>query len=64
MRQGRFSRTIATLYGNYTEDWVGKRVTLYATKTHSPAGETDCIRVRPVTPKAGTKEPLTTLDAG
>ena len=44
------SRVIATLYGNFTEDWVGKKLTMYPTKTHSPAGETDCIRIRPSIP--------------
>lgn len=43
-------RTIAALYGNETENWIGKRITLYPTTT-SMAGETvDCIRVRPSVP--------------
>lgn len=44
-------KIIASMYGNKTEDWAGKRVTLYATTT-SAGGETvDCIRVRPTQPK-------------
>jgi len=44
------SRTIAGMYGPKTEDWVGKRIALYATMTNSPDGEVECIRVRPVSP--------------
>ena len=44
-------KTIAALYGNDTEAWVGKRVTLYPTTT-SMGGETmECIRIRPSAPK-------------
>lgn len=40
-------KTIAGMYGNRTEAWVGKRITLYPTTT-SVGGETvECIRVRP-----------------
>jgi hypothetical protein len=49
------AKTIATLYGNDTEKWLGKRVTLYVTTT-SIGGETmDCIRVRPTVAIGATK---------
>ena len=44
-------KTVAKLYGNYTEKWIGRQVTLYPTTTEM-AGETvECIRVRPQMPK-------------
>lgn len=44
------AKTIATLYGNYVEKWIGKWITLYPTTTEM-AGETcEAIRVRPVAP--------------
>jgi hypothetical protein len=44
--------TIAGMYGPQTEDWVGKRVTLYATQCSSKGGQmVDCVRVRPAIPK-------------
>lgn len=43
-------KVIAKLYGNDTDEWRGKRVTLYPTTTEM-AGETvECIRVRPRAP--------------
>jgi hypothetical protein len=45
------SKTVATLYGNQTEEWIGKKITLYATTTTAgDQGVVDCIRVRPVMP--------------
>jgi hypothetical protein len=44
-------KTIAALYGNDTDGWRGKKVTLYPTTT-SMGGETvECIRIRPGQPK-------------
>lgn len=41
------SKTIAKLYGNYIEDWMGKKITLFASTTRL-AGETvECLRIRP-----------------
>lgn len=42
-------KTIAALYGNHVENWVGKRITLYKSSTRNPdgSGDVDCIRVRP-----------------
>lgn len=46
-------KTIATMYGNHVEVWVGKRITLYKSSTRNPNGEGDveCIRVRPKIPE-------------
>lgn len=53
-------KTIAKLYGNDTDEWKGKRVTLYPTTTEM-AGETvECIRVRPRAP--GDKEQTGTIE--
>ena len=44
-------RTIAKLYGK-TENWIGKRITLFPTDTRGAGGQTvPCIRVRPNEPK-------------
>lgn len=48
-------KAIAGMYGPNTEDWVGKRITIFPTTTEM-AGETvDCIRVRPRIPTQGTQ---------
>lgn len=49
-------KTIAGMYGNHVENWVGKRITLYKSSTRNPNGEGDveCIRVRPTAPQART----------
>lgn len=49
-------RTVATLYGNDTEGWIGKKITLYPTTT-SVGGETvECIRIRPRKPSGGEEK--------
>jgi len=47
------ANTVGSMYGNMTEAWVGKRITLYVTKTRDPrgGGEVDCIRIRPKPPE-------------
>lgn len=40
------AKSIARLYGEYIEDWVGKTVTLYRDKTKMDGEMVDCIRVR------------------
>lgn len=50
-------KTIAAMYGNDTDGWVGKRVTLYPTTTQMGGETMECIRVRPQVPKqAGQTE--------
>ncbi len=46
------TNVIARMYGPEVNDWVGKRITLYATKTNMAGEEVDCIRVRNVVPAA------------
>jgi len=43
-------KIIARLYGNNTDQWIGKRITLYATTTTFGADTVECIRVRPERP--------------
>jgi hypothetical protein len=45
-------KTIASICGsNNTKDWIGKRITLYATETSAFGEMVECIRVRPRAPK-------------
>jgi hypothetical protein len=48
-------KTIAAMYGTNTKDWIGKRITLYATTTEFGGKQMDCIRVRPQVPTAAAK---------
>lgn len=48
------AKTIAAMYGNDTAKWIGKRITIYATKTMFGSEQVDCIRVRPSIPRATT----------
>lgn len=52
------ARTIASLYGSFkSEDWIGKRITLYPTTTTFGAQTgLECIRVRPKKPGANQKD--------
>lgn len=47
------SKTIASMYGNYVEEWVGKKITLYVSTTRNPdgGGDVECIRIRPLAAK-------------
>lgn len=45
-------KTIAGMYGPNTDDWVGKRITLYATTCKLKGETVECVRVRPNIPKA------------
>jgi len=49
-------RTIAALYGNKTEAWAGKRITLYSTTTTFGADTVGCIRIRPAVPSGKGKQ--------
>lgn len=46
-------KTIAALYGNLTETWIGKRITLFPTTTAAFGQTVECIRVRPKEPQKG-----------
>ncbi len=51
------SKTIAGLYGNHVEAWVGKRVTLFKTTTTFGSEQMECVRIRPrVPPPKGQKD--------
>lgn len=53
------SKSIAKLYGPYIEDWAGKDITLFATKTKVGGEVVECLRVRPaVTPRTAEKPAL------
>lgn len=56
-------KVIAALYGNYTEKWVGRQITLYPTTTQMGGETVECIRIRPTVPiakgKGGGKPQLT-----
>lgn len=45
------AKTIASLYTNMTESWIGKRITIYPTDTQMNGETIECIRVRPTVPK-------------
>lgn len=42
--------TIAQMYGNDVEAWVGKRITLFSSTTTFGGKTVDCIRIRPTVP--------------
>ncbi len=44
------AKTIAGIYGPDTTKWIGKRIAMYPTTTHSPDGDVECIRIRPTAP--------------
>lgn len=54
------AKTIAAMYSNITEEWVGKRITLFTSMTRNPdgGGEVECIRVRPKVPANKTDTTL------
>lgn len=51
------AKTIATLYGNDTTQWIGKRITIYPTTTTFGSEQMDCIRVRPTKPQVRGGKP-------
>ena len=51
------SETIAQLYGDNPSGWIGKRVTLYPTKTKFGRETVDCIRVRDQIPEGSHRDP-------
>lgn len=44
-------KTIAALYGNRTEDWTGKKITMFATTTAFGGDTVECIRIKPGIPE-------------
>jgi|SRR6185436_8561501 len=46
------ARAIAAMYGGFkSEEWIGKKITLYPTTTQFGSQTVECIRVRPGIPK-------------
>ena len=50
--------TIAKLYGDDTDDWIGKKVTLYSTEVQFQSEMVEAIRIRSKMPKGGGKKPV------
>jgi hypothetical protein len=48
-------KTIARMYGNDIDDWVGKRITLFSTRVDAFGETVDAIRIRPGVPPAKVK---------
>lgn len=48
-------KTIAKMYGNNTDEWVGKRITLFSAMVDAFGQTVDAIRIRPTVPKATAK---------
>lgn len=51
------AKTIAGMYGNNTEGWLGKRITLYPTTTKLGGDMVECIRIRPTIPRGADSAP-------
>ena len=49
-------KAIAGMYGNDTDGWIGKRVTLFPTTTQMGSETVECIRVRPKVPSGKAAE--------
>lgn len=45
-------KTVESLYGEYIEDWIGKRVTIFATETKFQREMVPCLRIRKEVPPA------------
>lgn len=48
-------KSIAQMYGNDTDAWIGKRVTLFAAMVDAFGKTVEAIRIRPMIPKASAK---------
>jgi hypothetical protein len=49
------SRLIAGIYGVETDDWIGKRITLFPARVEAFKNTVDAIRVRPTAPGKSLK---------
>lgn len=49
-------KTIASLYGNYIEDWVGKKITLFVANVKAFGTVTEALRVASEVPKSAMPE--------
>lgn len=57
------AKAIASMYGNDTAAWIGKRITIYPTQTQFGGDTVECIRVRPTPPPEPTNSKKTTKGA-
>lgn len=48
-------KTIISLYGKETNDWIGKRITLYPTRAQFGGSEVDAVRIRAMKPDTNTE---------
>lgn len=46
------AKTVAAMYGNDTDKWVGRRITLYPTQVSAFGAQVEAIRIRPTVPPA------------
>jgi hypothetical protein len=61
------TNTIAKLYGDDTDDWIGKQVTLFATEVQFQGDMVEAIRVRskpPRQPRAKAARPVVAREPG
>ena len=49
-------RTIAAMYGNYVEDWAGKKIKLYVAQVNAFGNVWDALRIRPKAPVTEREE--------
>lgn len=49
-------KTIASLYGNYIEDWQGKKITLFIANVRAFGTTVEALRVEAKVPKEGLPE--------
>lgn len=53
------AKTIGSLYGDDTDDWIGQRITLYAAKVLFDGEMVDSIQVKPTVPRDPKKATTT-----
>lgn len=41
------NKTIASIYGNFIEDWAGQQITLFSSTTRMGGETVECLRIRP-----------------
>lgn len=61
------TNTIARLYGDDTDDWIGKQITLFATEVQFQGDMVEAIRVRskpPRQPKVKAARPVVAREPG
>jgi hypothetical protein len=49
------AKVVAKLHGNETDEWVGKKIAMFATTCQAFGETVDCIRIRPTAPKGARR---------